>query len=533
MNSERQDPTITEYLGVIRQHWLLVIATTIVSALAGLAYSIVQTPTYKAEASVAVQDVNQDIMLLGGTGGTNQTPDQLAAAHVPEVTRPAVLQAVSADLNHSMTPAAVNSAVDVHVDPSSDLVLIDASARTGRRAADIANAVAGEDSRLSNAEARQTFASEASTLATKIASLKATQDPTTRLVYVDQLAHLQSLSVVAAPVEVSSTASIPGSPASPKPLLDVLAAALLGLFVGIAGAFGRHAIDRRLRSPDDVQLEVKLPLLGYVHNDALGHAGILASNGRSVVAPSTDMESYRILRQNLEFMHMDDGSRCILVTSAIAQEGKSTVAAGLALASAGAGKRTLLLECDLRRPVLAGRLGLNKQPGLIDVLAGQSNLEDVVQAIGLAAPESRNGAITESRNGALTTAQDPFRLAAEYRDLACVTAGSLPPQPAQLLGSHRFQAMLSDLLSAYEVLVIDSSPMLPLADTLELLPRASAVVICVRYDITRRDQARSARAVLERAGVTRAGVVVTGVRRGRGYYGYYGSEYYSSHPAVT
>ena len=93
--------------------------------------------------------------------------------------------------------------------------------------------------------------------------------------------------------------------------------------------------------------------------------------------------------------------------------------------------------------------------------------------------------------------------------------------------------MLSDLLSAYEVLVIDSSPMLPLADTLELLPRASAVVICVRYDITRRDQARSARAVLERAGVTRAGVVVTGVRRGRGYYGYYGSEYYSSHPAVT
>ncbi|MGI8558335.1 MAG: Wzz/FepE/Etk N-terminal domain-containing protein [Solirubrobacteraceae bacterium] len=515
MTSNRQEPTIADYLRVLRQHRLLIAFVTIVYGAAALGVSLLQKPSYSAEASISVRDPNQDLTLLGGTGSSALTPDQIAAAHLPQVTRPSVVQRVQADVHSSLTDSQLNQAVDVHVDPTSNLILIDATARHGDQAAAIANAFASEDARQSTTEARRTFASEARHLALKIRSLGATNSPTTRLIYADQLSRLQSLSAVAEPVQVSSAATVPASPTSPKPVRNTVVGAIIGLLLGIALGYGRNALDRRLRHPDEVEEHLGLRLLGYVREEALGHGGVI-SNGRGPVE-DPDLEGFRILRQNIEFLEEEDEhAQCVVVTSAMAEEGKSTVAAGLALASAAAGKQTLLLECDLRKPVLAGRMGVAKGPGLAEYLGDRATPQEVLQVVPLLEP-SAYGAALEASSGQPAAAGQGCQL-------VCITAGAVLSRPAELLASPRFRALLSDVRAAYDVVVIDSSPLLPVVDTLEFVPYVSSIVVCVRCDRTTRDQARAVRSCLERLPTKPAGAVVTGMRHGEGYYGYYGSE---------
>ncbi len=517
MTSERQESTMADYLRMLRQRRLLIAVTVLTCAAAALGVSLLQRPSYSAEASVSVRDPNQDVSLLGGAGTSINTPEQIAAAHVPQVTRPLVVQRVQAELRGSFTVSQLSQSVDVHVDPSSDLVLIDSHAQRAADAAAIANAFATGDARESTTEARQAFATAASHLAVKIRSVA--RNTTTRLIYIDQLSRLQSLSAVAAPVVVSSTAKVPSAPSSPRPVVNTFVAALLGLLLGIVLASARNAVDRRLRHPDEVEEYVGLPLLGNVRKEALGHAGLI-SNGRGPTA-DVDLEGFRILRQNVEYLGADDEARCIVVTSAMAGEGKSTVAAGLALASAAAGKNTLLLECDLRRPVLAGRMDLARTPGLTDYLTGHASPQEILQLVPVAETAGA-GAFTDKKLGTYVSATG------EDCQLVCITAGELPSRPAELLASARFRDLLTDVREAYDVVILDSSPLLPVADTLELVPHVSGVLVCVRCDQTTRDQARGAKSCLDRLPMKPAGAVATGLRRGKGYYGYYDAQYDSS-----
>lgn len=518
MSSERQLPAAGSSLRVIRQYRWLILILTIAGAVVGWGVSAVQHRVYTAEASVSVHDPTQDVALLGGVGSSLDTQDQLSAAHVAQVTRRSVVDAVSADLGDATSAGSLKRAVNVHVDPASDLVLIDAEAGDGQRAAAIANDFAHEDARLSTLQARSTYAAEAQNLASKIKAVGA-NNPTTRLAYVDQLSRLQSLSAVAVPIQVTSTAAVPGSPSSPKPLRNVAIGLILGLVLGFGTAYGRHALDRRLHHPDEIEEQLELPLLGYVRREALGHAGGI-SNGRGPV-DDVDLESFRIIRQNIAYLDADSPCHCILVTSGMAEEGKSTVASGLALANAAAGKRTVLLECDLRRPVLAERMRLANGPGLTEYLAGEATPQEVLQVVAPIERTTRSGAPADSLpEGAVPGVE-----------LVCITAGSVPSLPAELLASRRFQSLLAELSSVYEVVILDSSPLLQVVDTLQFVPHVSALALCVRCDQTTRDQARGVRAALQRVPAKPAGVVVTAVHPGEGYYGYYEPYRYSARAA--
>ena len=502
MSSERQEQTPPDYLRILRQHGRLVAIVTIVCAAVALGVSLLQTPSYSAEASLSVRDPTQDVSLLGGSAGTNQTPDVLAAAHVAQVTRPAVSQRVKAELHSPLPVAQVAQLVSVHVDPNSDLVLVDAQAPHARSAASIANTFAQVDADQSTIEARQTFAQSATHLAQTIRAV-GPSNSASRLIYIDQLSRLQALSAVAAPVEVSSLATVPSAPSSPKPVLNTLIGIVVGLLLGIAAVYVRRALDRRLRHPDEIEESTGLPLLGSVRTEALERAGAVP-NGRGPV-DDIDLEKFRILRQNVEYLSLGQTARSIVVTSPMPQEGKSTVASGLAMASAAAGKSTVLLECDLRRPVLAKRLGVAAVPGLTDYLADNATREGVVQVV-----PTTDGAPTDRR----------LDVGGE-RNLACITAGTIPARPAEVLSSERFPALLSELREAYEVIILDSSPLLPVADTLELVPYASDIIVCVRCDQTTRSEAEAAKACLERLPRKPAGVVATGMRRNEaGYHGY-------------
>jgi Mrp family chromosome partitioning ATPase/capsular polysaccharide biosynthesis protein len=507
MNNPRQETTIADYLRVIRQRRLFIAVVAVICAGAALGLSLLQKPSYDATASLAINDPNQDLSLLGTAFVSNQTPLQLASIHAPTVTREEVVARVKAALHSPLSLAALKKSVTVGIDPNSFLVTIDAGSRRAADAAATANAFAQADTSLSTAEARRGFAAAAKQLQKKFRNLPPTQDS------IDQLSRLRSLSTVAAPVTIAQSASVPGSPTSPKPVRNTAAALVFGLLLGIALAYGREALDRRLRRSADVEQLFDHPVVGHIRAEALGHAGSSTGAGSNGSGPLADLdaESFRILRHNVRYLAAGDGVRTLLVSSAMAQEGKSTVAACLAMASAEAGKRTLLIECDLRRPVLAKRFGLRERPGLTDYLTGHATPQEIMQVV--ASPPSSSNGSGNVQSGSGLPDQAP---------LVCITSGAPPPRPADLLASERFQQFLAEVGDVYESVIIDSAPLLAVADTLEIVPHVSGMLLCVRLRQTTREQARATRMALERLPGPPIGVVLTDVKgTDEAYYGYY------------
>ena len=400
--------TLADYLRTLRQYRLFIVLVAIGCAGAAFAFSKVQTPEYEATASVTVQDPSQDLNLLGRGVVTGQTPLQVASAHLPEVTRRSVLSEVRSELDEPKTIPEIRSMIEVQVDPNSYAVVITVRSNDAREAALIANSVARSDARLSASEARRRYATAAQRLRDRIETLDDSERGVNEAFYIDRLSSLESLSTVAAPLEASEEAQIPTSPATPKTARNTLAAGLFGLLLGIALALVRQQLDRRLREPADADEIFARPVLARLRPQAFGHTGSFHDSEVKGVGSLDviDGESFRILRENVRYLAIDSDLRTIAVTSAIPEEGKSTVAACLAMASAASGARTLLLECDLRRRVLANRLGIAESPGLSDYLIGLAQPRDVLQAVPvpLGSVTERIGAeATDLHHGGLRT----------------------------------------------------------------------------------------------------------------------------------
>jgi capsular exopolysaccharide synthesis family protein len=195
------------------------------------------------------------------------------------------------------------------------------------------------------------------------------------------------------------------------------------------------------------------------------------------------------LRTNLQFSQVDDPPRLIVVTSSVPGEGKTGTAVNLALSLAEAGVSVCLVDADLRRPCVAPTFGLVRDAGLTTVLIGQARLADVMQQVA--------------------------------GGLSVLTSGAVPPNPTELLASARMTEVMRELADTYEVVIIDTAPLLPVADTVGLASLAQGTLLVVRAARTRRDQVRTAAESLERVGVRLLGTVfsMAPVLKG-GRYGY-------------
>jgi capsular exopolysaccharide synthesis family protein len=284
-------------------------------------------------------------------------------------------------------------------------------------------------------------------------------------------------------------ATPPDTPVQAGPFRNVILGALLGLLATGALAFTLEYLDDTLKTPQDIAHVLELPVVGHVVNEsAIGkNDGVpyVASHPRSPMA-----ETFRTLRTNLEFAGVDRPLKTILVTSPGTGEGKTTVAINLAAAMAQANKRVILLEGDLRRPRLHQALAMSNQSGLTDVFRGQLDIRDVARY-------------------------------SKVKGMAVITSGSLPPNPAELLGSARMATILSRLVETASVVVIDSPPFV-VADSTVLAARVDGVLLVIRPGKTNAEAARAMLAQLNRAGANVIGVVLNRVSRKNGsYYGYY------------
>jgi Mrp family chromosome partitioning ATPase/capsular polysaccharide biosynthesis protein len=504
--------TLRDYLRVLRGNGALIVLVILVFAGAAFAFTSRQHKEYSAESALAFEDPTQDFQLIGTTPAqSEQSPDQRAAVKAESVSRPPVLSRVAKSLGGRITVDQLQGDITARAEARTNLVIVEARSPNPRFAARLANLVAKATQAVELRAERARFELAARSLSSSFRRARKRQpagNAFVRALAEETIARLRALRGFASPVQVTRRAEVPTTPVSPHPVRNTLFGGLLGLALGVLVAFARDSLDVRFRRPGQAQAELDLPLLGQVSKRAL-RAGP-GTGGRHHLEQS-DVEGFQILRANLEFLDSERVVRTVAVTSPGPEEGKSTVASALAAASASVGRNALLLECDLRRPSLARSLGLADGPGLSDYLAGESSLPDVLRVL----PVS-----TEPANGSKGGNGGP--VGASSATFACVTAGSHPVMPAEVLGSSGFHDFLAVVGRSYDIVVLDCGPLLPVVDTLALIPAVDAVLLCIRASSTTRDQARAAKGALARLPTLPIGLVLTGVSsKGEPDYGYY------------
>jgi len=293
-------------------------------------------------------------------------------------------------------------------------------------------------------------------------------------------------------------AVIPAKPISPKPIQTAALAGAVGLLLIGGIIFLIEFLDDTLKTPDEIKDVLDMPVIGLIGELKRNSKGAKNEKFGAYVAKqprSPVSEAFRSLRTNLEFSSIDHPLRIILITSAGESEGKTTIATNLAIVMAQGGKRVLLLDADMRRPNIHAQFNISNRVGLSDLIRGKSTIDDIAR---------------------------PFE---QVNSMHVITSGSLPPNPAELLGSERMKHFLTEVKTRYDIIVIDSPPML-VSDAQILSTQADGLIYVVIPGRTHALKAVRPLEELRRINARLLGVVMNRIPRNRDYY-YGGYNYYS------
>jgi succinoglycan biosynthesis transport protein ExoP len=296
---------------------------------------------------------------------------------------------------------------------------------------------------------------------------------------VGSLAPQQSDGAEVVRATVLTPASVPLNQSSPNVLRNIALGIALGLLLGVGFALLRNFLDTKIREEQDVQAITEAPVLGSIALDknVTEHPLIVADHPHSAAA-----EAVRRLRTSLQFVGDGSEGETLVVTSSLAGEGKSVLSVNLATSMADAGARVILVDANLRRPSAASLLGVEGATGLSSILAGHAELDDVVQAWG-------------------------------DSTLAVLPSGPIPPNPSELLGSAAMFELLARLTSSYDVVLLDTPPVLPVADATILTRMVGGAIVVAGADRLHRRQLRDSLANLEAVGAHVYGVVLNKVAK--------------------
>lgn len=311
---------------------------------------------------------------------------------------------------------------------------------------------------------------------------------------------VQQRDIIQPDARVISYAAVPGSPSKPNKKLIVTAALLISAIFGVALAFLRENLDFGFRTLEQLEAVTGMPTIGLVPR--LGKLGGKAAAADFVIEKphSAFAESLRTLRTALLLSNVDRPPKLVLFASAVPGEGKSLTALAAGRAAAKSGQRVLLLDCDLRKPSLHEILEVPNEVGLVQYLAHERSLEDIVQL--------------------------DFKSGMHY-----VVSGPRVPNPSDILASDQMRELLRAVAGIYDLVLIDSPPVLAVSDSLVLARLADVTIFLVRWEKTRREATVSAVKRLRETGATIAGLVLTQVdtRKHDRYYNreisYYHREY--------
>lgn len=458
------------YLRILRAHWIGVVLLTVLGVVTAFGWSLLQPRVYTADAGSYVSAVRAS---GSSDAGSALVAENLSKAKVKSFldlgTWRSVAERAIEDLGIEASPESLVRRVKVTNPVDTVNIKVSASASTPEGARDLAEAWV------------RAMAAEIEDLETNGGAA----EPTVQLVPGD-------------------SAELPTAPSSPNTRLALALGGLIGLALGIGYAVLRYVLDRRIRSADAVERETGVAVVGLIPEEKTftPEDRLLpidpTSSGQSAKLFAVS-EAMRELRTNIRFMDVDNPPRVIVVSSPLPGDGKSTTSSNLAITLAANGEKVVLIDGDLRRPMIAKIFRLVGGVGLTDVLAERATFADIAQTVDSAG------------------------------NLLVVGAGKLPPNPSEVLGSARMRALIRDLAQTHTV-IIDAPPLLPVTDAAVLGHSADGVVVVASVGKTTFDALGKALQNLERAGARALGVVLNRVPRkrgGAGYYDYrYGGDYY-------
>lgn len=458
--------SLNDYVRIFRAHWIAILFAAGLGVLVAYGWSSLQERVYTADASGYVVPFRSE----GESQGSAYVSSNLASSKVKSFVEVGSWRTVAdhaiEELGLDLTPDRLIGRVDISNPADTVVIKVAASGPTPEEA----QALAGAWLRGMVAEID------------KLETGGGEGEPTVSLV-------------------VSDSARLPSQPTFPNTRLALAIGGMFGALLGVAYSLVRHVLDRRIRSVEGVERETGLSVVG-----AIPHEGSFTSAQRLIPAASSGSpllfgvsEAFRDLRSNIQFMDVDRPPRVLVITSPLPGDGKSTISGNLALTLAENGRRVILIDGDLRRPMVSSIFDIVDGVGLTDVLAGHATVQDVAQGV----PQSRN--------------------------LLVIGAGRIPPNPSEVLGSDRVRDLLRQL-SEDATVIIDAPPLIPVTDAAVLAMQADGAIIVTTVGKTTFDMLNKALKRLERVGGRALGVVLNRVPRkgsGAAYYGYqYTGDYY-------
>ncbi len=511
---------LRDYLNVIRaRKWVIIQAVAIVTLFA-LAVTFTQPPVYQGEAKVLISEKDTSAALLGTVlPELSSQPERGLLTQVELMQIRPLAENTIRKLGLEETPEELLDRVHVTEVGKTNIVVVVAEANDPEQAADIANSMAEEYVTWSQEVKRERIKAAADEVEARLEDAKdqilelgrkieaegktddldaelqiATGTYTTLAEKLEQLRINEQLETGSG--RIVSTAVVQTQQVAPKPLRNTALGLAVGLLLGLGLAFLYEYLDDTVKSTEELERLYGAPVVGTIPIEKFDKG----ERRRLTIVDtpgSPAAESYRVLRNSLDFLNFEQNMKTLLVTSAAPAEGKSTVAANLAASLAQAGNKTVLVSCDFRRPTTEQFFNVNNMIGLSDVLTGAHSMKAALQRPG-------------------------------DEQLLIMTSGKMPPNPSELLGSTKMKELIESLEEWADWVIIDTPPLLAVADPAAVARWTDGVLMVTQAGKSTRDAAKKAVEMLEKVGAKVAGVVVWGIEEGKGGtgYGFYAGSYY-------
>jgi capsular polysaccharide biosynthesis protein/Mrp family chromosome partitioning ATPase len=473
------ETALNRYASVLRRNAWLVALVVVIALGSAAAVVFTQDPVYRASMQIVVGQAGGDVQPVIGSTPLTQTMSNLLESDV-------LATSVIQNLGLKTTPEQLIKDLHVSAQPDSAVLQVSYDSTDRQQAAVVLEQVA--------------------TVYTKL---------------VDQKLGISSGSGgfqggAAAPsifATVFDPPHIEPNPISPKTGRTLGFAAVLGLVIGLVLAFVRDSLDDRIRSREDAEQAFGKQVLGVLPKGSIGSVPTAVSG----TAEKPDITgAVELLRGRLEYSWAPGGS-ALVVTSALQEEGKSTVASHLATALAASGKRVICVDADLRRPSLHRYLHLPESgPGLADLIQGTAGLEEILRPVPVSnrRPMARGVQLAAASNGASSDRDE-----GEFR-LHAITAGNPSRSPVAVFVRERLDEVFSELRNAADYVIFDVPPLI-VSDSFPLILKADNVIVVAREGKTTREQAHRVGELLANLGATDAGVVLTDAKLAASFrYGY-------------
>jgi succinoglycan biosynthesis transport protein ExoP len=515
-DAARQESTIRDYVRLLlRRKWIVLAVVMLVPALA-VFFSLRQPSLYRASTQVLLKQGNLAATLSGiQDTSVYLDPNRVAQTQIELASTPAVAARVlkAAGIN-DRTPGALLGSLSIAPEPNADILDFSVTDRDPALAVRLANAYARQYTIFRRQLDTASLDKALTDVSRRIDELNSAGKNGYARTLVSKAQQLQTLKALENSNAVVSRPADGALKVQPRPKRYGILGLALGLMLGVGLAFIWDALDTRIRSAEEIAQRLGLPLLARLpeptkqmqRTDSL----VMLEDPTSVEA-----EAFRVLRTNLDFVNVERNARSIMITSALEEEGKSTTVANLAVAVARTGRRVVLVDLDLRRPYIDRFFKLDGRPGVTNVVLGHATLEEATARVAIPVAEQKG--VQGEGNG-----HSPV---GGFLDV--LPSGPIPPDAGEFVGTGAVSHIIRELSQRYDLVLIDTPPILHVGDALTLASVVDGLILMTRLPAVRRPILKELKRVLENCPGTKLGFALAGAHLEEGYgygYGYY---YYS------